>query len=677
MDKKIAQWYRSVGHELLSVLTSELDAAPSFLLDANLLQHATVRMIGPLSDVGDQATHFWEGTVDGEESVFVHGEIGASGEEAIHDHGTVAAALDAVRAEIQSYWEMGYAVESPDTQWDADYALLPSPFDEVEAYVEEHSPPPPLPVVWLELYRAKQSVVKKAQWWRKVRDPEVAARWRRELQSAGLLETQVEYALAELEYDAVHVDPFLGRVVTSPLHCVMHAPRLLEAPEDGNGSEDLRQSVRDMFRELEADLPIDWHPGSGEKVRNLVHPSLHCYVDGVTPVLEEPLPWMSFLGREVQSSDQKKEKKKKEETLGRRGVDERSDGTFVSERYQWIPSEVSVDGQSARFVSYINGLDPIKYGHLYSVLGHVLSRMLPLFGRTLGAALVDHRDSPFLPRVHISPYDLYPPEPEQGDMSDGAYDEMIMEYDPEPYPVPFDDTFDASMRPPPVVFGVDQASHLQVIVKLANIELTPEKPRYEGGVWHVEGMENEAIVASGIYYSDVENITESFLEFRRPCGEPKYAQNDDKGVWAMYGLADEAALSQHLGQVHCVAGAAYTWPNYLQHRVTPFELRDKTRPGHRRMLVFFLVDPSRAVRSTATCVPTRREWLESALIRGGVLESGLPREIVSRIVHFIPGWPIGAEEAGQHRAQLMHERKYVVNRVSSQVYERPFSLCEH
>jgi hypothetical protein len=27
-----------------------------------------------------------------------------------------------------------------------------------------------------------------------------------------------------------------------------------------------------------------------------------------------------------------------------------------------------------------------------------------------------------------------------------------------------------------------------VIVKLANIELTPEKPEYEGGSWHIEGQ---------------------------------------------------------------------------------------------------------------------------------------------------------------------------------------------
>ena len=29
---------------------------------------------------------------------------------------------------------------------------------------------------------------------------------------------------------------------------------------------------------------------------------------------------------------------------------------------------------------------------------------------------------------------------------------------------------------------------LQVIVKLANIQLTPEKPQYEGGAWHLEGQ---------------------------------------------------------------------------------------------------------------------------------------------------------------------------------------------
>ena len=32
---------------------------------------------------------------------------------------------------------------------------------------------------------------------------------------------------------------------------------------------------------------------------------------------------------------------------------------------------------------------------------------------------------------------------------------------------------------------------LHIIVKLASIHLTPEKPEYEGGSWHVEGQLNE------------------------------------------------------------------------------------------------------------------------------------------------------------------------------------------
>lgn len=36
-------------------------------------------------------------------------------------------------------------------------------------------------------------------------------------------------------------------------------------------------------------------------------------------------------------------------------------------------------------------------------------------------------------------------------------------------------------------YGFGEGS-LQVIVKLANIELTPENPTYNGGAWHVEGQ---------------------------------------------------------------------------------------------------------------------------------------------------------------------------------------------
>lgn len=61
---------------------------------------------------------------------------------------------------------------------------------------------------------------------------------------------------------------------------------------------------------------------------------------------------------------------------------------------------------------------------------------------------------------------------------------------------------------------------------------------YPGGSWHVEGMANERIIASGIYYYDSENITESRLAFRAAVGQGNinYLQGDGLGLSRTYGL---------------------------------------------------------------------------------------------------------------------------------------------
>ncbi len=56
---------------------------------------------------------------------------------------------------------------------------------------------------------------------------------------------------------------------------------------------------------------------------------------------------------------------------------------------------------------------------------------------------------------------------------------------------------------------------LQVIVKIASIELTPQEPRYPGGSWHVEGLQNEHIVATALFYFDVDNVTPARIAFRQ------------------------------------------------------------------------------------------------------------------------------------------------------------------
>ena len=53
-----------------------------------------------------------------------------------------------------------------------------------------------------------------------------------------------------------------------------------------------------------------------------------------------------------------------------------------------------------------------------------------------------------------------------------------------------------------------QQRGLQVIVKLANIELTPEKSEYGGGTWHVEGQ----LVRPLLVYAKILSKTSSCLE---------------------------------------------------------------------------------------------------------------------------------------------------------------------
>ncbi|RSL78137.1 hypothetical protein CEP51_008470 [Fusarium floridanum] len=59
-----------------------------------------------------------------------------------------------------------------------------------------------------------------------------------------------------------------------------------------------------------------------------------------------------------------------------------------------------------------------------------------------------------------------------------------------------------------------QENGLQVIVKMASIELTPENLEFLAGGWHLEGQMNEKICATTLYYIDSENVTPSHLSFR-------------------------------------------------------------------------------------------------------------------------------------------------------------------
>jgi hypothetical protein len=185
-----------------------------------------------------------------------------------------------------------------------------------------------------------------------------------------------------------------------------------------------------------------------------------------------------------------------------------------------------------------------------------------------------------------------------------------------------------------------------VIVKAANIVLTPDKPEYKGGAWHIEGMPYENIVATGIYYSDCQNIQNSKLEFRRALGTPfRYEQNDREYVKTHYGIENYQELNEHIGSLDTIKDRCITFPNFVQHRVTDFELIDKSKIGERKILVFFLINPLIRIKST----------------RNVPLQQG----------------KMTLDEAKQYRLDLMYQRKYFINHLNQEVYQRTVSLCEH
>lgn len=320
----------------------------------------------------------------------------------------------------------------------------------------------------------------------------------------------------------------------------------------GPETNELFSRLKEQIRIISEELPIDWHPGSSERVRDLVHPSLYCYVKGTSTL----------------SNGQKEE-------IGEEAL-----------RYQWLPTEVQITSHSVSFNSYINNL-PNKFA----------VNLVPLLEQLLAN---------FLPRL-----------------------EKVI----------------------PNHFKQGITSNLQVIVKISTISLNQEKPNNPIGSWHLEGMPYEHIVATCIQYLEMDGITDSYLEFRKPVyineENIEYSQGDETFTTHHYGIDEhyDGHMNKYLGLTRCVEGASVVFPNTLQHRVKEFELEEGFKSGVRTIIAFFIVDPTRRITSTLDVKPQQQIFSE--------------------------------EEANHFRERLMLHRKYYINALNEVVFERSFSLCEH
>ena len=179
-------------------------------------------------------------------------------------------------------------------------------------------------------------------------------------------------------------------------------------------------------------------------------------------------------------------------------------------------------GEEFRITSYINNLHPTLHSNLYSVIENFIIKSIPLWNLTLSSTRAG-REARILHDYteYNHPLGHKPPE-EIGDDWEirenwRRTNRILQRPEPrgfEPYRRPFDEQVNLRKD-----FG---EQGLQVIVKLANIELTPEKPNYDGGSWHVEGQLNERICATSLYYYDSKNVTDSYLAFRHRTDDEEF-----------------------------------------------------------------------------------------------------------------------------------------------------------
>lgn len=470
--------------------------------------------------------------------------------------------------------------------------------------------------------------------------------------------------------------------------------------------EELKVAVALLERVPEAEK--DWHPRSDGKVLDLVHPSLWPLVYGRSRIApDRPITLDNCLDDcglgqvipEIPEDEAEYERNRYGDLIK----------DPWSRRFQWLPCDVEINGSTPKIASYVNNLHPIHHRGLYGVIERLLEQVLPFWdlvyrwprdfdrlripchrvgrrctipehcrkARRYGCnkntrPLEDGEDKRPEWRDYHSLQDDHPLV-----LKDMAWFEATHPFEyPEPRPygevkavtadkLRYFNFFPVSENGAPGDLGWP-ADRIQVIVKLANIHLNPEKPTYDGGSWHVEGQLNEHICATAIYYYDSENITPSHLAFRTRANredlsaELRHEQSDYESIMGTFGINAQRDTLQELGSILTSEGRLIAFPNVYQHRVAPFELKDKTKPGHRKILALFLVDPRIPIISTGDVPPQQEHWWADA---AGAAPGG--------------DWPISLEEAKRTRLELMDERTAMGRDTNEALKKEEWNFCEH
>ncbi|KAL7928734.1 hypothetical protein V8C35DRAFT_224523 [Trichoderma chlorosporum] len=546
-----------------------------------------------------------------------------------------------------------------------------------------------------------EEITNKEQWWLKVRNPDIVAKWKEEAlamdwasyrEHGDFSPTLFDACVEELRIKADLYEKTGLIPVMDYTACVIKSDSVMP--------QDLINNLKRAVARLE-DVPDerkDWHPGSDGKVLDLVDPSLWPLLYGRSRILtdrriglHECLDYCG-MGQIVPVPPEHEVN-----VINNFGMWQ---PPALSTRFQWLPCDVSIsDSGHASIDSYINNLHPTLHADLYPIIEKFIEISLPawdivyrwpkefstrrLFSLSTEESALQCRVpqicSPHRCRMFNRPLNSDEIPRTDTEHEDPSYWEsercrLDIEWFYQSH------SRRAEVARPPEVGSrnragnhtiklqpdhvktsgfLNNASNIQVIVKLANIHLTPDKPNYDGGSWHLEGELNEHICATALYYYDSDNISDCRLDFRTVANDATIAveitSRRDTGnhvPLTRYLATSLDNTIQDIGSVLTRPGRALYFPNLYQHHVSPFRLADPSRPGHRKILALFLVDPAIPIISTSNIPPQHREWWQQEAFTS---QSRLPRELLEVVIGNTE-FPISETEAKELRMELIAER---------------------
>ncbi|KAJ2694199.1 hypothetical protein H4218_005727 [Coemansia sp. IMI 209128] len=517
-------------------------------------------------------------------------------------------------------------------------------------------------------------------WIEVIKDADTRAGWATEAKAKGVTDLELSYALDELEFYASLHSPD-SNIRLSAADGVWLSDKLIDA--------ETTKELRDYAAILESipDSQKDWHPESRSRTLNLIDPSLYPLVYDCSWLHRQPIASpqaalnLDTLGEQPGSvytwcgdlSGKGDGQPKYHIAL----ADHRK-ASYSSTKFSWLPSEFRVDDSGAVTIeSYINNLHPVRHAALYSTIASVFSKLLPLLGQVLTDLVHPRKTGVELDLDRCFEYDG--PKP---DVGRNPYTTFCMELkrwmDRAKYLVPTPEPFVIPERP---VKPYDLCGRrLQAVVQMSSIELLSKKPTYGGKGWSVAGLDNECIIATGIFFFDVVNIAPCSLRFREPFNAYREARtrNSFRAIKNAYGVRGGyserlARASQELGSVDIKDRLCVVFPNTYQYKLPRITRQIGSKPGHCKMLTFYFVDPSTRIPSTELVPPQQRDWWMEQVLTSEPL-CKLPLLVVEGIMSKIDS-PISLKCAKQTRLEMEAEVKKMTAKASLKFFE-PINTVE-